>query len=116
LRDKKIKATYADGAYDSKENFNYLDSEGIEPIIKIRSNASTKARGSPARAKRVREVKEIGYERWKDKYKYGKRWIAEKFFSGVKRIFGESVRATSIEGMFQEVRMKFLFYNMLINL
>ncbi len=42
--------------------------------------------------------------------------MAETLFSGAKRIFGESVRATSIEGMFQEVRMKFLFYNMLINL
>ena len=41
------------------------------------------------------------------------RWISEGYFSAVKRIFGENMRATSAEGMIQEVRMKFLFYNIL---
>ena len=113
---KKIKAVYADGAYDSRENFNFLDKEEIEPIIRIRKNASTKARGSPARAEMVRERKEIGYEGWKDKYKYGKRWAVETFFSGVKRTFGETSRARSVDGIFQEVKLKFLFYNMLLSL
>jgi len=31
------------------EGFNYLDSNGIEPVIKTRKDASTKARRSPAR-------------------------------------------------------------------
>ena len=113
---KKIKAAYADGAYDSKDNFNFLYNERIEPIIKIRKNASTKARGSNARAEKVREMKEIGYEGWKDKYKYGNRWAAETFFSGVKRIFGETSRAKSVEGIFHEVKLKFLFYNILLSL
>ena len=77
-----------------------MDKERTEPIIKTRKNASTKARGSPARAEKVRERKEIGYEGWKDKYKYGNRWAAEIFFSGVKRIFGETSKAKSIEGVF----------------
>jgi len=113
---KKIKAAYADGAYDSRNNFNFLDKEGTEPIIKIRKNASTRARGSPARAEKAREIKEIGYEGWKDKYKYGQRWAAETFFSGVKRIFGETCRAKSVDGVFQEVKLKFLFYNILLSL
>ena len=113
---RKIKAVYGDGGYDSKENFNFLDKEGIEPIIKTRKNASTRARGSPARAKCVRERKKIGYEGWRDKYKYGKRWAAETFFSGIKRTFGETTKAKTTESMFQEVKMKFVFYNMLINL
>ena len=54
-------------------------SRGKEPIIKTRKNSSTKARGSPARAKMVREKKEIGYEGWKDKYKYGERWMKPYF-------------------------------------
>ena len=64
---------YADGGYDSKENFNYLAENGIEPVIKIRNNSSTKSRGSPSRAE-------------------------------------------SKDGLFQEVKMKFVFYNMLLNL
>ena len=111
----KIKQVTADGAYDSKENFEYLNSKGIEPAIKVRKNSSTKARGSPSRAKHVREVKEIGYEGWRDKYRYGERWMTEAFFSGVKRTFGETTRAKSIEGMFQEVKMKFSFYDALIS-
>ena len=31
----------------------------------------------------VREKKEIGYEGWKDKYKYGKRWM-ELYFQELK--------------------------------
>jgi len=113
---KKIRSVYADGAYDSRDNFNFLNEEGIEPIIKTRKNASTRARGSPARAEKVREVRKIGYERWKDKYRYGNRWAAETFFSGIKRTFRETSRAKSVEGVFQEVRFKFLFYNMLLSL
>ena len=112
----KIKRVSADGAYDSKENFEYLDGKGIEPAIKTRKNSSTRARGSPARARHVREMKELGYEGWRDKYRYGQRWMAESFFSGVKRTFGETTRAKSAEGMFQEVKMKFSFYNALIGL
>ena len=112
---EKITRVYADGGYDSKDNFNYLADNDIEPVIKTRKDASTKARGSPSRAKKVREIKELGYEGWRDKYKYGYRWMVETFFSGVKRVFGETVRAKTIEGVFQEVKIKFILYNMLLN-
>jgi Transposase DDE domain len=32
----------ADGAYDSKDNFEYLDKLKITPVIKVRQNSSTK--------------------------------------------------------------------------
>ena len=44
------------------------------------------------------------------------RWAAETFFSGVKRTFGETTKAKTTEHMFQEVKMKFVFYHILINL
>ena len=59
---KKPNRAIADGSYDSRDNFNYLAKKEIEPVIKTRKDASTKARGSPSRAKMVREMKEIGYE------------------------------------------------------
>jgi len=49
---------------------------------------------------------ERGYEDWRDKYKYGYRWMTETFFSGVKKVFGETSRANTVEGVFQEVKMK----------
>ena len=115
-RGGRVDRVYADGGYDSKENFNYLAENGIEPVIKIRNNSSTKSRGSPSRAKRVREYRKLGYERWRDRYRYGYRWSAESFFSGVKRVFSETCRAKSKDALFQEVKMKFIFYNMLLNL
>jgi len=70
----------------------------LQPLIKqTKKNGNGKkikaayADGAPARAEKVREAREIGYEGWKDKYKYGNGWAAETFFSGIKRTFGESL-------------------------
>ncbi len=114
-RGGEIARVYGDGGYDSRENFNYLAGNDIEPVIKTRKDASTKARGSPSRAKMVREIRKLGYEGWRDKYKYGDRWMVETFFSGVKRVFGETVRSKTIEGIFKEGKMKLIFYNMLLS-
>ena len=105
----------ADGSYDSRDNFNYLDSKGIEPVIKTRKDASTKARGSPARAKKVRERKKIEYEGWKDKYKYGKRWMSETVFSRAKREYGEYVMAKKWKNMVNEIKFQYSILNVMLN-
>ena len=102
--------------YDSKRNFNILYEKNIEAGILPKKNASTRSYGSPSRAKCVRELGDEGYNKWKEDTGYGKRWIAESIFSAVKRISGEYVRATSMKGMWREVKMKFIFYNMLLNM
>src|SRR5437867_2204982 len=38
-----------DGSYDSRANFNLLAANGIDPAIKVRKNASRKAKRSYAR-------------------------------------------------------------------
>jgi len=115
LSGRRIKKALGDGAFDRREIFDHLQQKGIQPVIKIRLNANTKARGSPARGKAVREMKGLGYQSWKQKYDYGRRWAAESVFSAVKRISGEHVTATKTENMMQEVILKFSFYNMLIH-
>ena len=95
---------YGDGGYDSKENFNYLAENGIESVIKIRNNSSTKSRGSPSRAKRVREYRKLGYKRWRDRYRYGYRWSAESFFSGVKRVLARHVELNAKMAYFKRSR------------
>ena len=112
----KIEKVLADGAYDTRDNFNLLEKKGIEPGIKIRKNANPRARGSSYRKKCVRELKEIGYEKWKEQHDYGKRWAVEGVFSSVKRIFGESVRAHSHTSAIQEAKRKFIIYNTLLNM
>jgi hypothetical protein len=115
LQGRKIEQVDADGAFDSRDAFNKLSEHGIIPAIKIRSNTTTKSRGSPLRAKHAREFLELGYDSWKRKYEYGKRWAAEGAFSLVKRMTGESVSATKKENMFHEVGLKFKFANILMN-
>jgi len=111
-----VKRVLGDGAYDSKRNFNFLAHRGIEAGIKTRRNAVTRARGSPSRATHVRERNQLGYDHWRDHYQYGQRWSTETYFSGVKRVFGETTRCHTREALVQEVAMKFLFYNTLLGL
>jgi len=49
-----VAKVYADTAYDSRANFNLLQTIKAEAAIKPRKNSSTKARGSHLRAKTVR--------------------------------------------------------------
>ena len=106
----KIRKACADGAHDKRKLFNALEKYKIEQVIKIRSNASTKARGSISRAREVRKFKEQGYEAWAKEKKYGMRWATEGKFSSVKRKFGEFVRSTKKKNMIEEARRKFVFY------
>lgn len=114
---KKIKKLLADGLHDDKKTFNLLNQFEIEPIIKIRENASTKARGSMARKKEVIGYKKLGYEKWAKDKGYGMRWpCTEGIFSGMKRIFGEALHAANKRNIYQEARLKLWSYNQLKNL
>ena len=104
----------ADGIHDTRNNFDTLDGMGATPGIKIRRNASTRARGCPLRRRHVLEYRELGYGEWRDKYRYGYRWRVEGCFSAVKRLTGEHVSATKKSNMYWEVAMKFLFYNSIL--
>jgi hypothetical protein len=110
----RIKKACADGAHDKRKLFNALEKYKIEQAIKIRSNASTKARGSISRAREVRKFKELGYEKWAEEKKYGMRWATEGKFSCVKRKFGEYVRSTKKYNMIEEARRKFVLYERMI--
>ena len=115
LEDIDLKDILADGAYDNEDAFKFSERKGIGPPgIKIRENASRK--GLSDRAFAVREFQDLGYDKWKEKHNYGQRWASEGVFSAVKRYFGETVRATSVEGMILEVKRKFMFYNMLLSM
>jgi len=104
----------ADGIHDTRSNFDTLDGMGVTPGIKIRRNASTRARGCPLRRRHVLEYRELGYDEWRDKYSYGYRWRVEGCFSAVKRLTGEHVSATVKSNMYWEVALKFLFYNSIL--
>ena len=104
-----------DGAYDSKENFDFLEANGIQAGIRPRGGSSGKARGSWPRMYTVREFLEDEGE-WKRKVGYGKRWAVESVFSSLKGIFGEFVSAKRFLNMVQEMKLKAFTYNLLLKL
>lgn len=104
--------SYDDGAFDVRDFFNFLEEKKIESAIRIRSNASKKARGSMRRKKETIEFKELGYKKWAKKKKYGMRWVmTEGHFSGIKRGYGDCARAKNIENILTEHKRKVWIYD-----
>ena len=44
---KDVNVLIADSAYDSRQNFNLVAEYGIKPLIKVRKNSKSIAKGSP---------------------------------------------------------------------
>ena len=104
-----IKRVLADAAYDTRENFDFLDSQGIESGIKIRKSANTRSLGrSWARPMAVRELHRLGFEAWSSKYEYSMRWKVEVVFSAVKRAMGEALLSKRSDLVLREAQHKFI--------
>ncbi len=91
----KIKSFIGDGgAYDSNENFKYLNDKRIRSvIIKVKRNSIISSKNNKIRNKEV-GFQTKDYHKWKKKRKYGQRWMAkETAFSSIKRMFGEYISA-----------------------
>ena len=110
-RKRRVAKVYADGAYDSRRNFNLLDGYGIEPAIRLKKGASTLAHGSPLRRQEVLLLNRVGYEGWKKLKDYGKRWMAEIVFSAFKGVLGDTLRARRFLGQKAEDALKVMLYN-----
>lgn len=114
IRDNQanIDKVLLDGYHDCEDTFDLCNQLRIEPVIKIRENASNKGLGP--RPKEVRLYKKIGYEKWVKQKEYGMRWPAsEGIFSAVKRIFDENIRSHKTWNMYHEARLKFWAYQQL---
>lgn len=104
-----ISALGGDGAMDQMALWNFLQEQGIASVIKPDKNALDDT-DNDLRNKHVKERKK-SYRKWARKHKYGLRWPAtEGVFSAIKRIFGETLRATSEIGMIKEASAKIWAY------
>jgi hypothetical protein len=111
----KIAKTIGDGAYDTKRSFRYLDARKIEPVIKVRRDASSRAGGCMPR-KLVAQEYLRNPKAWKRRHGYGQRWMVETAFSSLKRTFGEYVSAKTMHNMANEIMLKASLYNLLTGL
>lgn len=107
--DVNITSFGGDGAFDKMELWGFLKDQGIPPIIKPDKNALDDT-DNDVRNKHAKERKK-SYKNWARKHGYGMRWPAtEGIFSAIKRIFGETLRATSENGMIKEASTKIWAY------
>lgn len=110
-----VERALGDGAYDSRANFNLLASNDIDPVIKVRKNASRKSKGSYARKMSV-IAQQTDLDAWKEEKRYGDRWAVEGAFSSIKRIFGEYVSAKKFVNMAKEMATKISLYNLFMQM
>lgn len=110
----RVKRVLADGAYDSRANFRFLDERHIKPVIRVRSNSVPKSKGCQARKMAVIEQKRFKPRSWSRIHRFGYRWRVEGTFSCIKRTFGEYVTAKKFVNMAKEMAMKAYIYNRFI--
>ena len=110
-----IKKVLADGGYDSKDNFGYLDKQNILPVIKVRKNSSVKnnTRCIPRKLSVIQQLEDL--KRWKKRHGYGMRWMAESAFSSIKRMFGEYVYSAKWNNIVNELMLKASIYNLFMD-
>jgi len=109
-----LKGVVADGAYDSKNNFRMLADRGIDPVIRVRKNASFKGGGCMPRKFAV--VEQLGNVDWRRKRGYGYRWMVESAFSSIKRVFGEYICAVKWPNIVKELLLKASIYNLFMKM
>ncbi|MCL0039112.1 IS5 family transposase [Dehalococcoidia bacterium] len=112
-RKVKVKRVLGDGGYDTHDNFKFLAACGIEPGIKVREDSNPNCGGQ---REEVVQAYLRGPPEWKKQVGYGQRWMAETFFSGFKRLFGEVVSAKKFERMVKEIKLKVWVYNLMLGL
>lgn len=91
-----------------------LAKKGLDPLIKVRKNASFKCGGSIPRKFAV--VKQLGNPNWKREKGYGYRWMAESGFSSIKRVFGEYITSVKWKNIVNELLLKASIYNLFMAL
>jgi Transposase DDE domain. len=113
----RVGRVLADGAYDSRANFNFPAGEGIEPVIGVGEGAAP-CRGAgdlsqEAGRHRAAEVQAEGVvqDPWVRIQMEGRGGLLG---DSIKRIFGEYVTAGKFANMAKEMVMKAFIYNIFI--
>lgn len=106
---KGIIRAYADGAYDTKICRGLLRDRGIEDIIPPRkTSVYRKEKEMLSRNNQLREIKGLGgdYDLWKKLKGYGRRSLAETYFSRLKRTLGDRLSCRKEENQRFESLLK----------
>ncbi|MDE0090590.1 MAG: transposase [Thaumarchaeota archaeon] len=126
----------ADGGYDSGEIFSACRKLGIATNIRVRVDANARADGvDRAGSEAVLDQlgggpgataaglaalddseREANRRKWKERVRYGTRWLVEIVISAFKRTYGDAVAARKMENIRQEIRLKICTYNRMLRI
>jgi hypothetical protein len=109
-----VKRVIGDGAYDSRSNFLQASRMGVDALIRVRKNASSRLRGCVSR--RAAVIEQLGNDDWRRERGYGRRWMAESAFSCLKRTFGEFICAVKWPNIVKELLLKASIYNLFMKM
>ena len=107
----KPKKVYADRGFFSRKNIQLLSALGVEPVIRPRENAKTRAKGYPAYKRYMWRYRKLGYRRWALETGYVKRFPEEHALSNLIVKYGDEVRARSLEGAKPLIYARVLLHN-----
>ena len=111
---RSVKKAYADGAYDTKKCRELLMERGIEDIIPPRKTGVIKeAKGPENRNIALKEIRGLlgDIDLWKKLKGYGRRSLAETFFSRMKMILGERLASRKYDHQTLESLLKIHLLN-----
>ena len=98
-----------------RANFNLLASNGIDPVIKVRKNASRKAKGSYARKTSV-IAQQTDLRCVEEGEGYGDRWAVEGAFSASSASSESTSQAKKFVNMAKEMATKISLYNLFMQM
>lgn len=107
----KVAKVAADGAYDTFEDYEAVDSIGAKPLIPPRRGAKLRedgnnSRGVSARNDNIEYIRTHGREKWKEDSGYHVRSKSENGFFRFKTIFGDGLRSRRFENQGVETFLK----------
>lgn len=119
--EEPISQISGDGAYDSFENHNLLNQREIKITIPPQKNAKIKQHGNNkapplSRDKIIRDIRKLGRAEWKKQNGYHRRSIAETTMFRFKKIFGDKLKAISIDSQAVEAFIKCNILNKMTSL
>ena len=105
---KLVKLT-ADSAYDTRENWLALQNGGVEFVPNLKGRFKDDSDIIARHLQRLSEEK-LGKKIFHRVSGYTLRWLVEIFFSVIKRLYGDRVRAKRFCRMVLSMRVRYMLY------
>ena len=108
--EEEITAIYADGAYESFDNYEFIASFGARAVIlprkgsKIRHSKFSQAT-TLARDEVLRDLRKMGKAGWKKHFNYHKRNLVETSISRLKTVLGDRLKSRLFESQLAEATL-----------